>query len=65
MRKPPPQNWFIKRRGLGLTIFGNGIVANTKTIPHHHGRNIMKYFRDFTGNNFITENGGIGWRRNP
>ena len=25
----------------------------------------MKYFRDFTGNHFITENGGIGWRRNP
>ena len=25
----------------------------------------MKYFRDFTGNYFITENGGIGWRRNP
>ena len=25
----------------------------------------MKYLRDFTGNYFITENGGIGWRRNP
>lgn len=25
----------------------------------------MAYFRDFSGNHFITENGGIGWRRNP
>ena len=25
----------------------------------------MKNFVDYTGHNFITENGSIGWRRNP